>query len=488
MDRPLHIDATLLLAGMLAGSPLGIAFAETVPGPHAVSDRANAPTLAVLSLETVEMARLMGAARETDFSFAANGTRMKITYTTPAPVVVAGTHVDVQTNVRAPERRPRAALDRHVARHPAAPKHPAALKHLARTPQRNPARVWASVWNAEIYRQAEQRRRTAPHTISAPRRRARQIIADLHPAILPPASAAAATPSQTSVGVMIALPVRRRMVRTLAADRQRGSAPSAATDQAAYVPWAVRMTAAHNPRTGPVHNNPHMSAHTTAFSSTHKPGTVIVHVKEKRLYLVESPTTARVYPIGTARGALDILGETRITTRRNRPTWTPTPNQRRRDPTLPRRVEAGPLNPLGVRALGLGWRYRLIHGTADPASIGSASSDGCIRMLNDDVADLFSRVRVGNRVLVLASADAALTEWRPAGYVPYRTERRRITRTRIARRAKKSRSVRKRTRYAAVKRKQRRRSVRVAKRRPSLKGARAFGAPPATRHRPHRKR
>ncbi|MEL7544935.1 MAG: L,D-transpeptidase, partial [Pseudomonadota bacterium] len=461
-------------------------FAEAVPGPHAISDRKTAPTLELLSLETVEMARLMGAARETDFSFAANGTRQRITYATADPVSVESVTVNEQVNPP-PKRVARAALLSHFHRHP--PK----THRIARAPSRNPARVWNTVWSAEIYRRAEMHRRVAALTIHAPRRSAQRIIADLHPAILPPSVAAqtvvadAATSERSPASVTVALPARRPSLQAVASSQRTVSLPTPATEESTYVPWAVRMTAAQNPRTGPVHNNPHLAAHTTAFSSSHKPGTVVVHVKEKRLYLVESPTTARVYQIGTARGALDILGETRITTRRSRPTWTPTPNQRRRDPTLPRRVEAGPLNPLGVRALGLGWRYRLIHGTADPASIGFASSDGCIRMLNDDVVDLFSRVRVGNRVLVLASADAPLTEWRPEGYVPYRTEQRRFTRTRIVRRGTKSRASRKRVRYATAKRKPRRRT-RAARRAPSYKNARAFGGTPATRHRPHRKR
>ncbi|MGI9407459.1 MAG: L,D-transpeptidase family protein [Hyphomicrobiaceae bacterium] len=217
-----------------------------------------------------------------------------------------------------------------------------------------------------------------------------------------------------------------------------------------YIPWAERRSNAF--KTGPVHGNPHLAPHLTQFSSTHKPGTIVVHVREKRLYLVETASTARVYPIGTARWNLDILGRTSITTRRSRPSWTPTPNQRRRDPTLPRRVEAGPDNPLGIRALGLGWRYRLIHGTSDPSSIGFARSDGCIRMLNDDVADLFDRVRVGNRVLVLASANADLVETRPPGYQEYRPRKRRWRKRRGSKR-----KYRAERRYASRKKRRRRR-------------------------------
>jgi len=201
------------------------------------------------------------------------------------------------------------------------------------------------------------------------------------------------------------------------------SVTSGADIAPAYVPWAQRR--ANSLRVKSVPGSPHIGPHVVAFATTHKRGTIIVHVKEKKLYLIETPATARVYPIGTALGALDILGRTRVTTRRFMPTWTPTPSQRRRDPTLPRRVKAGPLNPLGIRALGLGWRYRVIHGTADPSSIGFARSDGCIRMLNDDVADLFERVRVGNRVIVLASANATLVETRPPGYEEYKPRRKR---------------------------------------------------------------
>ena len=269
-----------------------------------------------------------------------------------------------------------------------------------------------------------------------------RILISEHPQVTPPSSrrfAALGIGRASDVAVSMAL----RNTPT--------EAPSVAPEGRAYIPWATRQKQAKKFRTGPVHGNPHLVPHLTPFSSEHKPGTVVVHVKEKRLYLVQSKDTALVYPIGTAHGGVDVLGETRITTRRRRPSWTPTPNQRRRDPTLPRRVEAGPDNPLGIRALGLGWRYRLIHGTSDPSSIGHALSDGCIRMLNEDVIDLFDRVKVGNRVLVLASAAAPLREWRPSGYVEYKP------RKRLRSRKWRKKRLRSKRRYASRRAKRKRR-------------------------------
>ncbi len=83
------------------------------------------------------------------------------------------------------------------------------------------------------------------------------------------------------------------------------------------------------------------------------------------------------------------------------PAWTPTPSMRRRNPRLPDYMAPGPRNPLGVRALYLGWTAYRIHGTNAPASIGNAVSNGCIRMLNEDVVDLFERVHIGAPVMVV---------------------------------------------------------------------------------------
>ncbi len=94
-------------------------------------------------------------------------------------------------------------------------------------------------------------------------------------------------------------------------------------------------------------------------------------------------------------------GRTEITLKRRNPTWIPTPNMRERDPDLPEVVPPGPENPMGTRALNLGWQYYRIHGIDDPAKIGRRASNGCFGLYNQDVEHLFERVRVGTQVLVI---------------------------------------------------------------------------------------
>lgn len=131
------------------------------------------------------------------------------------------------------------------------------------------------------------------------------------------------------------------------------------------------------------------------------PGEVIVSFGDRRLYLVTAPGQALAYPIAIPRDQSRWSGVTSITDKRENPSWTPTPTMRAENPRLPMWVPGGhPLNPLGVRALYLGSSMYRIHGTDAPWTIGSAVSKGCIRMYNQDVADLYPRVRQGARVTV----------------------------------------------------------------------------------------
>lgn len=129
-------------------------------------------------------------------------------------------------------------------------------------------------------------------------------------------------------------------------------------------------------------------------------GTIIVVTAERRLYYALGNGKAIRYSVAVGSPRNQWFGETWVSQKRKHPGWTPTPSMRRRNPSLPRHVAPGPSNPLGVRALYLGWTAYRIHGTNAPHSIGSATSNGCIRMLNDDVVDLFERVHVGAPVLV----------------------------------------------------------------------------------------
>ena len=148
---------------------------------------------------------------------------------------------------------------------------------------------------------------------------------------------------------------------------------------------------------------------TVRFGGRYRPGTVVVDPRGRFLYLVQGGGKARRYGVGVGRAGLAFSGSATIQRKAKWPSWTPTRNMIRREPEKYAQyasgVPGGPGNPLGARALYLyrGGRdtYYRIHGTNQPSSIGRAVSSGCIRMLNDHVADLYERVPVGARVVVL---------------------------------------------------------------------------------------
>lgn len=140
---------------------------------------------------------------------------------------------------------------------------------------------------------------------------------------------------------------------------------------------------------------------TVAYSGPHRAGTVVISTKERRLYYVMGDGTALRYGIGVGRPGFQWGGSKAITRKAEWPSWTPPAQMLRRRPDLPRHMKGGPNNPLGARALYLGSSLYRIHGSNEPETIGQAVSSGCIRMTNDDVVDLYSRVRVGTRVVVM---------------------------------------------------------------------------------------
>ncbi|WP_083507750.1 L,D-transpeptidase [Aureimonas frigidaquae] len=137
------------------------------------------------------------------------------------------------------------------------------------------------------------------------------------------------------------------------------------------------------------------------FDDPYEPGTIVVKTAQRKLYLVTGQDEALVYDIAVGKPSEQWFGRSYVSRKRMNPTWTPTPDMRARNPALPASVGPGPKNPLGTRALNLGWGYYRIHGTNAPNSIGGAASAGCFRMRNEDVADLFERVHVGAEVVVL---------------------------------------------------------------------------------------
>nr|WP_304363669.1 L,D-transpeptidase [Jiella sp. LLJ827] len=137
-----------------------------------------------------------------------------------------------------------------------------------------------------------------------------------------------------------------------------------------------------------------------SFHAEADPGTIIIRTSERRLYLLTGKGRALAYDIAVGRPSEQWFGRSWVSKKRPKPTWTPTPSMRAKNPSLPRSVGPGPRNPLGVRAINLGWTAYRIHGTNSPNSIGRAASSGCFRMRNADVSDLYDRVNVGAQVIV----------------------------------------------------------------------------------------
>jgi lipoprotein-anchoring transpeptidase ErfK/SrfK len=139
---------------------------------------------------------------------------------------------------------------------------------------------------------------------------------------------------------------------------------------------------------------------TVNFSANHRPGTIVINTAERRLYLVQDGGTALRYGIGVGRVGFTWKGVRKVTEKKEWPSWTPPPQMLRRQPNLPRHMPGGLENPLGARALYLGGTLYRIHGSNEPETIGQAVSSGCFRMTNDDVKDLYNRVRIGTTVIV----------------------------------------------------------------------------------------
>jgi lipoprotein-anchoring transpeptidase ErfK/SrfK len=136
------------------------------------------------------------------------------------------------------------------------------------------------------------------------------------------------------------------------------------------------------------------------YSGQQGPGTIIVSTAERRLYYILPGNQAVKYGVGVGRPGFEWHGKKTVAMKREWPSWTPPSQMLKRRPDLPRFMPGGPENPLGARAMYLGGTLYRIHGSNEPATIGTAVSSGCIRMTNEDVVDLYERVKVGTRVIV----------------------------------------------------------------------------------------
>ena len=149
---------------------------------------------------------------------------------------------------------------------------------------------------------------------------------------------------------------------------------------------------------------PAQAREAVAFQPGVEPGTIVIVTHERRLYYVYEPGAAIRYPVGVGKAGKQWRGVSRIDGKYVNPAWTPPPDVRRDNPTMPVVIPGGsPRNPMGVAALTLEGDQYAIHGTTQAMrkSVGTFASYGCIRMLNEDITDLYQRVAVGTPVVVV---------------------------------------------------------------------------------------
>jgi lipoprotein-anchoring transpeptidase ErfK/SrfK len=189
---------------------------------------------------------------------------------------------------------------------------------------------------------------------------------------------------------------------------QPSGAPAPASQQSGYseaVPGGTTVMALppeDQPETGTPKELPaNLKKQLVDFQTKEPAGTIIVDTPNTYLYLVLGHGKALRYGIGVGREGFTWAGTERISRMKEWPDWFPPTEMIERQPYLPRVMAGGPGNPLGARALYLGNTLYRIHGTNQPSTIGQTVSSGCIRLLNEDIEDLYSRVQVGTRVVVL---------------------------------------------------------------------------------------
>jgi len=168
---------------------------------------------------------------------------------------------------------------------------------------------------------------------------------------------------------------------------------------ASYAPQAYASPYQSDPRDGPI--DPRFLRQEVAYPGREAAGTIIVDTTNKFLYLIEGGGHAVRYGIGVGRPGFLWAGVKTVTAKREWPDWRPPAEMLARRPDLPRFMPGGIDNPLGARALYLGSSLYRIHGSNEPWTIGTNVSSGCIRMRNPDVIDLYGRVNVGAKVVVL---------------------------------------------------------------------------------------
>jgi lipoprotein-anchoring transpeptidase ErfK/SrfK len=168
------------------------------------------------------------------------------------------------------------------------------------------------------------------------------------------------------------------------------------------------------PEIGPeVELPPQLQRTLVAYRTDQPTGTIIIDTPNTYLYLVRENGMAMRYGIGVGREGFTWAGAERISKMAEWPDWHPPAEMVERQPYLPRFMAGGEGNPLGARALYLGRSLYRIHGTNEPSTIGTFVSSGCIRLINKDIMDLYSRVQVGTRVVVLPGRPPAIPSASP---------------------------------------------------------------------------
>jgi lipoprotein-anchoring transpeptidase ErfK/SrfK len=147
--------------------------------------------------------------------------------------------------------------------------------------------------------------------------------------------------------------------------------------------------------------DPRFARQVVPYDGPGKAGSIVIDTNAKHLFLIQPGGQAIRYGIGVGRPGFTWSGVKTISAKKEWPDWIPPAEMLARRPDLPRHMEGGPGNPLGARALYLGTSLYRIHGTNEPHTIGQNVSSGCIRMMNEDVIDLYERIPVGTRVEVI---------------------------------------------------------------------------------------
>jgi lipoprotein-anchoring transpeptidase ErfK/SrfK len=174
-----------------------------------------------------------------------------------------------------------------------------------------------------------------------------------------------------------------------------------ATDSAGRPMTVASLPPEEQPDAAPAELPANLRRQEVDFATKEPPGTIVVDTPHTYLYLVLGNGRAIRYGVRVGRDGFTWTGVQKISRKKDWPDWYPPTEMIERQPYLPRFMAGGPGNPLGARAMYLGSTVYRIHGTNQPSTIGKFVSSGCIGMLNDDVSDLFDRVKVGTRVVVM---------------------------------------------------------------------------------------